>query len=161
MYFSVLSVKMFSSWTYSSSLLSMFIPAFVYWIIGGMLIWHAPSISGKLFDEDENQESTESIHIHEWYRLAFTITGIGLFFLVVFPDLLFSTASLLFPLEFKNPEKDPIRFFRNLDNIFGRQVFRFFGALAEGGIAIYLVIRAKRLAAFIVRLHNRQPNVSS
>lgn len=150
------SIDMFFSWTLFPYLISPFFPSFIYWIVAGILFWYAQPLSCKLFGPSEIQESNEVLQIHEWYRLALSITGIVLLLWVVLPGLLNGTNALLFPLDLKDPENDQFGFFKSQKNLFERQLFGFFGNLVEGGIAIYLIIRAKQLADFIVRVQNRQ-----
>lgn len=159
LFFGVLSnqsVKMFSSWALFSTLLPLFLPSLVFFIAAGILFWYARPISCKLFELGESQERTDTLQIHECYRLALSVTGVVLLFWVVLPGLLNGTSTLLFPLELKEPEKDPFGVFKSKKNIFEGQAYRLFGTLAEGGIAIYLVIRARQLSDFIIRVQNRQ-----
>ncbi len=155
------SISMFFSWTLLPSLLSLCLPSLIYWLFAGLLFWYAPMISSKLFDADEDQEPTDALAIHDWYRLTFSVTGIVLFFWLVLPELVNGVNVLLFPLDLKDPENDQFGFFNSLKNMLELQLFRIFGNLVEGGIAIYLVLRANQLAGFIVKWQDRQPTVSS
>lgn len=154
------SIDMFFSWTLLPYLIFPFFPSLIYWVAAGILFWYAHTISGKLFGADEEEESTEALQIHDWYRLAFSITGIVLLFWLVLPGLMYGTSAFLFPLDLKDLGKDQFGIFDSLSNIFERQVFGFLGNLVEGGIGIYLIMRAKQLAGFIVRMQNRQSNAS-
>ena len=155
-----LSVKMISSWALFSTFFPSFLPSFVFFIVAGILFWYARPIACKLFEPSEIQERMETLEVHEWYRLALSVTGIVLLFWVVLPGLMYGTSVLLFPPELKEPEKDPFGIFKSKKNIFEGQAYRLLGTLVEGGIAVYIVMRARQLADFIVRIQNRQTNVS-
>lgn len=104
--FNYCSAKIFFSWSY----LPLFIPSIIFWIMAGLLFRYAPIIASYLYNSDETSESTETIQIHEWYRLAFSIIGIVLLFWMVLPGLVHGVNSLLFPLDLKDSVNDRFSF---------------------------------------------------
>ena len=136
-------------WQFSFAWIQL-IPALTSIIAAFLLIAYANKIASHFFKSEDLTTASQELPLHEWYALAFSISGIVLLAWNVLPSLLHLPIQILFPLS-SETIKETLG-----PNYWAQQVLSFCATLLKAGIGIYLIIRARKVAGLIIRLQNRR-----